>query len=195
MISAPTASWGEIMNDSAAPARAKTSRRTLLAGAAWSVPVIAAAVAAPQVAASGGDAHLNLSTHSIFAIWSSGAKTGVEYQIGLYSEYIQNAPSQPTVTQIDAAITLPASLFGSSVPQVVSGANWASMGSSLLGDHIVFKFRWTGVLLTTGPATPMLDVKVMASTSFSSVSTSITATSPQQAAKVAIVNSPTEVTV
>lgn len=41
------------METSVAPARAKTSRRTLLAGAAWSVPVIAAAAAAPQVAASG----------------------------------------------------------------------------------------------------------------------------------------------
>lgn len=41
------------MNDSVAPARGVPSRRTVLAGAAWSVPVIAVAAAAPQAAASG----------------------------------------------------------------------------------------------------------------------------------------------
>lgn len=43
------------MNDPVAPARGEPSRRTVLVGAAWSVPVIAAAAAAPQVAASDED--------------------------------------------------------------------------------------------------------------------------------------------
>lgn len=46
-------SRGGTMNESVAPVRGMPSRRTVLAGAAWSVPVIALAAAAPQAAASG----------------------------------------------------------------------------------------------------------------------------------------------
>lgn len=60
------------MND-VAPQPGKPSRRTVLVGAAWSVPVIAAAAAAPQVAASGdpkGSLRINTSS-----MWGGGGQS------------------------------------------------------------------------------------------------------------------------
>lgn len=145
------------MNDVIAPQPGKPSRRTVLVGAAWSVPVIAAAAAAPQVAASGEGADLTITNvtaskttkyiegHSLpeEPWWVNGytAFTGLEGNLKVGLLY---AVPDVEVTSITVTLTVTdASGLVAGTP-TVSGTGWSAVSGTISGSTATYVFSWTG---------------------------------------------------
>lgn len=133
------------------------ARRTIITAGAWSVPVVALAVAAPAVAATGGEPEPNDATY-----WFSGATLNINSGgVVLFNVFTQDSEGLPGLLPVGAtfAFTPRAGVtldFLSSTPGTVS----ASDGN---GGYLL---RVTSATLTTvsarvrvsGPAGPALDI-------------------------------------
>lgn len=136
------------------------SRRSVIAGMAWSVPVIAGVSATPAFAASAEKATLLRNydqASAVYGPWVApggslfGGATGA---IGLYVEQAASGAPAITVTTITLTLTVKASAFGTGTPVVTqsSTGTWTAGAVSVVGDEVKYSFTWVGTLNTkSGP--------------------------------------------
>lgn len=117
-----------------------TSRRTVVKGAAWSVPVIAAAIAAPIASASdpvcvvpvGNSLKFNATTYSVPGGWDgifTGASSGVTDEPMMKTSNLRNVTSTTSVTN-DGAINY--------APGEFTVTYWLDAWSDLAAGEMVF---------------------------------------------------------
>lgn len=167
------------------------SRRTVIKGAAWSVPVIAAAVAVPMAAASGGainseanyywDAEAQGAFTSLAAA-ADGLKATFSTQISYRADPWMNPPADASllvVVTFDSPVTLdPASSFGSWIPDPAGGSTGTTFlftkTPSSFGDGLTFNVIGS----SPGPITSTATMSLLngGTTSWASESSAQTAT-------------------
>lgn len=178
---------------------ASMRRRTVLKGAAWSLPVVAAAVAVPMATAStGGEAKLTGSFEASFLTLNT--EQFVRGYLKLNNYWNNDAQTQTTVSQITAYFDVADDALASPLQSVDLITNdpasqvstWVYQGSSAAGaGKTRLTFVWTGALNpSTSNISTVVEWRTRAGSAVytgSGFDTTITgaATSPQAAAPVA----------
>jgi hypothetical protein len=164
--------------DSAAPTRApehpqralSSDRRSLVRAAAWSVPVVAVALAAPSAAASEpavaphtSDATLSFDTLSSWATWGDGGVSGAETIVQIQNCWTHGAGVGAPVRELTVVVRYPATAHLGAAPRAVSGAGWVFVTSAAdAGGSVDLVFRWAGDVLEPGHSTSQLQYSVSA---------------------------------
>jgi hypothetical protein len=120
-------------------------RRTVVRTGAWSVPVLALAVAAPAVAGSADKGTLTFDTFNVYGADynTKGKPTAAQSQVQVQNVY---TPGGPTLTSVVVAVTYSGSRVDGSAPQAVTGSGWTFGSATASGSDWVYTFVWTGSL-------------------------------------------------
>ena len=118
------------MGDSVVEAKSGVTRRTVVKGAAWSVPVIALAVGTPARAASGDVGQVWIE-HVEGGTWVNPDYYGINIQIRNNDTSATTLPVEP-VTSATIVFTLPESVVGDVVPAVIANAGGSSPSAPAL---------------------------------------------------------------
>ncbi|MCW5951394.1 MAG: hypothetical protein KIT69_03975 [Propionibacteriaceae bacterium] len=134
------------MNDPVAPARGKPSRRIVLVGAAWSVPVIVAATAAPQAAASDNDYEYVPASPGLWTYNGPGLQANITLR-GT-GNLAQDTPVSVTVLLSPAGPGTTASL--TTIITVPKGPGQASPTTYFTFDNLTSGTVYTGIVIVEG---------------------------------------------
>ena len=130
-------------------AKPRVQRRTLIASALWTAPVILVGAAAPAEAASTSIQPAQLAFNSLnttgTAYDGTGKPTGLQTQVQVQNVYYASAPSvSATVQKVTVLVRFPTSQAGTAGATAVSGTGWTYVGTSTSGGNRVLTFTWTG---------------------------------------------------
>lgn len=129
------------------------SRRTLLKAGAWSVPVVALAVAAPAKAASGEEAIVDAYTFSQSGVetFYDGAKGGnVVTAFNGSATFSVTWDSPVSVNSATLMISVPAAGIDLQKSPTFSGTGWTYAGQSSSGGTVVYTFVFGGEVPKSG---------------------------------------------
>jgi len=144
-------------------------RRTVVRAAAWSVPVVALALAAPAAAASGiaPVAPSRPTSTLVFDTWQSNAhwdgsghRTGIDTRIQVQNTYWTGSGYSTVgapVPTLSVRVRYPASSRVGAAPVAISGAGWSFTTAVADGaGSIEYVFTWSGQALAPSQSTPQL---------------------------------------
>ncbi|MBK8459976.1 MAG: hypothetical protein WAS07_14995 [Micropruina sp.] len=128
-------------------------RRQLLGAAAWSVPAIIVASAAPAMAAS------TPGTLTVTNFAGSGRHSGGFGRRAFAQGRVTCGPDDAPITNVILSFGFDSALIADQTPTVIVGTNWSYQGSTVVGSVRYFNYLWTGPTLS-GANTSTTDLSI-----------------------------------
>jgi hypothetical protein len=130
----------------------RPNRRTVVRTAAWTVPAVAVATAAPAMAVSTNTSPiLHFDTFNLFgADYVAGDPTTLESQVQVQNVFAQTSP---TITTLTLSVTYPDTRVAGAAPTSVTGAGWTFSSAAHVGATWVYTFVFGGSVAPGGSTT------------------------------------------